>query len=263
MNIRLAFRVTFVATALSAPGPLVSAAAADAILIDSYSQLAIEITPATGTLLFFDPWTASAFAEAVNSQGEFDQEFTTAINGVAEAEALVTWAAGAASALAIGTNTTARSGISIPDCVSANASSVGRGTLSTVFMLLGGVGSATVDFSVDLSSDQVVLTSACAVAASSETIAAVELDGEVLPELFFHSLITRGPNGAADVSVDDHLRAARTLEFGVAYSLFAEVDSESLGTTAVPEPSLTLLLIGGCGLAWRHCRHDRARRESH
>ncbi len=85
----------------------------------------LRIVPSSGTIQFFGPWLAEAFAQASNSLGQRDQ------SSVNPAGATVTYASGLGVASAIDVTRltgSAASDVRIPGNSVAQASSVGPGT---------------------------------------------------------------------------------------------------------------------------------------
>ena len=174
------------------PGNVPATAIANSTI--SFSNL--QITPDSGTVVFFDLWTAETFAQAQNSFGELDQQFDSSAGGSALANATVTFAAGHGDVSAANLTGTASSSVSIPGTTTAAASSQGQGTLFNWFPITGGTGDVQVSFSVDLTGSLNVFTHAFGQLAETETIFSLELDGT----RFFFATI-RSP------SVPTHLSA--------------------------------------------------------
>ena len=253
--------VTLVLLVLSLVLPSGTYATAIATSTLSFSNL--RISPAAGSFAFVDldgngapdPWTLEAFADARNSLGE-----SATMNpmqpgpGTAKADAIVTFADGhgMASALAsppaLNVTGSASSNINLPGCDVSWASSTGRGRLSNTFMLTGGTGAVAVQFGADLTGGLQVMTDACGVLAETEVFFSLEVDGD--PTLFPDPipLLSIGPSDSDTLSVSQSLSKTLTLQFDTPYFLLLEVDSESRGVNAVPEPSTLVLLLTGLGL---------------
>jgi hypothetical protein len=211
----------------------------------SFSQLSLsnlQITTATGAVQFSTSPGASAFAQAQNSQGDADASFDDG-TGVS---ATVPWASGQGSASAAGLTADGTSSVNIPGTVTGQASSVGQGSLFTSFMITGGTGDVVVDFSALLGGSQLVQTGMFGQSASSEAIFNLFLDGGSV--LFYDSILNiMGPNMSQAQMINLTLTRSLTLQYGVEYSIFAGVDTESSGITATPEPATIILVLGSLG----------------
>lgn len=226
------------------PAVLAPQLAATVIVSTDIHASNIGITPSSGMVVFQQPWTAEAYAQAQNSLGEFDAHFDTSIGGVAQASAMVAFAGAEAEAMApIPNENFAHSDINIPN-ITAAASSLGRGTLfNTTFMITGGSGPVTVNFSVPLTTMQSLFTDDTGLLATSEVVYGLTLDGTLIS--FLDIPLQIGPDSSLMLNSSQTLMGTATLNFGQAYTLYEEVDSESSGINVVPEPPTVLLTLLG------------------
>jgi hypothetical protein len=103
-----------------------------------------------------------------------------------------------------------------------------------------------VEFRVPLTGDQFLKTTKYGVFASSEIIFNLLLPAlSADPILNLDSLYTIGPNTTLHVPYSNTLSTFVTLQANTTYLLIAEVDAESSGLNAVPEPASWLLAIAG------------------
>ena len=231
-------------------------AQATAIAFSDITAVNLSLTPAAGTVNF-DPFSVSAFAQALNSLGELDAQSDGSPSNPALVNAMVTWADGHASAS--GVQWLASSNVSIPGATEGAASSEGQGLWFTTFTVTGGTGSVQVDFSADVSGQLNVLTDANGVSARTETIFNLNVDGD--PVLFQDRILDIGPNDAQTQLFADGLSGSMSLDYDTPYFLLLRVDSESFAVNA-PEPSTITLLGLGLGAAVAARRIRTARRPS-
>ena len=234
---QLAF-LLFAALGLLTPRCVYATAIANSTI--SFSNL--QIAPSAGTVIFFDDWSAEAFAQAQNSLGGSASQFDSSSGGIASANAAIIFASGEGNASAINLTGTAMSSANIPGAQDAQASSVGRGTLFNFFVITDGTGDVDVNFSVDLTGNLNVFTDASGQLAQTETIFALELDGT--PILFRDDLFSIGPSAFASMPFSQTLSDTRTLQFDTFYFILAEADSESQAIN-IPEPSTVTLMLAG------------------
>jgi hypothetical protein len=222
---------------------------AESDALSSLSVSSLMITPASGSVVYTDPWTATAFAQAQNSFGEFDQQFNSDINQVT-AHALVTFATGRALADPINLVLSSGAKVNIPNEPLGLVAASAQGTadiFNSTFMITGGTGQVNVTFNAMLNSMQKVFTDVNGINASSETVFTLAVNGNIV--LFRDSPLMIGSN---DQKLLDFMGAAgpnsMMLNYGQDYTLLLEVDAESSGQS-MPEPSTMSLLFGGPALA--------------
>lgn len=233
-----------------------SAAYATVIASSSISISNLQINPASGTVIFLDPWSSTAFAEAQNSLGEWDAQFDSNIGGSALANATVTYANASGGANGLSLTANAGSNVFIPGSIEAAAAAIGRGTLFNSFMITGGVGDVNVTFSLGMIGALQVMTDQFGQLAETEVIVSLELDGDSV--LYYRDHLLIGPSSSDMRTSPTALTGMRTLQFDAPYFLLAEADSESRGINTpirpVPDGGSTLSLLGTAltGLAaWR------------
>lgn len=230
-----------VVACLLAPTPCQAFAKANGSLVSS-----IEIVASGGALLFADPWTGEAFADA---DGAFDFDSGDAPSAFASS-AYAEASASAASLVA-----SASSAFDIPSDVAAFSFATGRGSLFNSFMVTGGSGDVEVTFTATLSGNVSVDTGPLGVFASTEAIFAMELDGDLLG--IFQTSLLIGPSASDAASISDSISASRILQFDTLYFFYAEADSESSGLTTVPEPSTLLAGLVAIAIALARLRPRR------
>lgn len=216
---------------------------ADVIVSTSLSLSELQISPSSGSLQILSPLIASAFAQAQDSLGGLDQHFNSVGDGTTSASALtlLATASGAASAPLLDAN--GSSGINI-SAIGAAASSVGRGSLSGSFEIIGTAAPVTVQFRAMLQTDQSLSTPVTGQSATSEVIFNLDLpDLPNQPLLFFDNPLQIGPNDSISSMTSPTLTASVVLDPNTPYSLITEVDAESSGLNTVPEPSSLLHLL--------------------
>ena len=100
-----------------------------------------------------------------------------------------------------------------------------------------------VQFSAMFPYAQSLMTDIYGVQATSEVILNLTIDGQTV--LFFDSPLTIGPSTSLATSGSPTLTNSMTLTAGQTYDLYLEIDSESSGMNATPEPATLTLLLGG------------------
>lgn len=226
--------VTLLLVASAAPP-----ASATAIANTSIQLSSLSITPASGSIMFSP--TAQSFAQAQNSLGELVSNSNS--GATANSSAVVTWANASGSADAGSQTASASANVSIPN-VTAAANSAGRGTLfDLAFSVTGASGPVSVQFSAMFPYAQSLMTDIYGVQATSEVILDLSIDGSAV--LFFDSPLVIGPSASLATSGSPTLTNSMTLTAGQTYDLYLEIDSESSGINATPEPATLTLLLGG------------------
>jgi hypothetical protein len=221
----------------------------------------LTITPAAGTFQLLGPWEVQAFVQVSNSLGELDPQFSNGIGGTVAADAAVTFANGhgeaSAPSISPDLNVTASSNAHahITDGIEAQAIVFSQGILFNSFMITGGVGDASVHFSVDLTGNLSVLTDPFGVKAETDTIFALEVDGTPVLFSFDHLLI--GPNASDSLAFSRTLSETRILQFDTPYNLVIDNDPEADLVNA-PEPGTLMLLLTGLGILAVYARKKKA-----
>jgi hypothetical protein len=220
---------------------------ADVVVSTSLSLTDLQIQPASGSVQFISPWTASVFAQAQDSLGGLDAHSDSVVDSATATSAATSLANATGAASFTSMNGTATSGVNIPN-IAASASSVGQGQLSGVFEIVGTTGTVSVQFSAPLVIDQSLTTSVEGLSASSEVVLNVSSPdiNSGNPLLFFDNPITIGPNASKAFNASPTLTDTETLVAGQKYLVTVGVDAESSGLSALPETSFFPDLA--CGL---------------
>jgi hypothetical protein len=235
---------------------------ADAVALTSISFSNLQILPSTGTVQFQDVWSSQAFAQAQNSNGEVDSQFTPSTGGTSSITATVTYAGASGTAVVAPLSGAASSNASIPGTVNVEADSTGTGTLSNSFQITGGTGSVDVTFSVLIDSSNSVTTDQFGVLAETETVFGLEVNGQPALPPFDQLLVVVGPSSSNSSTFDGTLSNTVTLNFGTTYSLVAEADSESQAIDTTPEPATASLAIIGLAALGACIRRKRTQTSS-
>ena len=218
-------------------------ASATAIANSSIQLQSLTVTPASGSIVLSP--AAQSFAQAQNSLGELVSNSDS--GATANSSAVVRWANGSGSADSISRTASTSANVNIPNATGA-ANSVGRASLfDTSFSITGTTGPVSVQFSATLPYMQSLMTDIYGVQATSEVIFNLTIDGSAV--LFLDSPLVVGPGMSLSTSGSPTLTNSMTLTAGQAYDLFLEIDSESSGINATPEPATLSLLAGGALLA--------------
>ncbi len=218
---------------------------------DSTSTSSIQVsnftmTSSSGTIVFLDPWTAQAFAQAQNSLGENNSQYNSSLGGLAQASASVQFASAQSSADALNMILMGSTTVNIPGGLIA-ASAVSQQTLSNMFEITGAGGPVNVTFGVLLNSMQSLLTDSSGFA-SSEVTFTLSVDGNVV--LFSDSAKQIGPNGSWNYNFSGELTNTIPLYENQWYEFtaFAEQDPNGYGQT--PEPPTIALALGGAAVGF-------------
>jgi hypothetical protein len=239
---------------------------ANVIVSTSLSLTQLSLTPQSGLLHFLpaqdNPLSppectsahlcATAFAQALDSLGGFDQHFKDADNSTANANALTALASAASTGSAPGMTASSVSGVTILG-FDASASSVGQGSPASLlgaFQITGTSTATAINVSATFSSTQSLTTDFFGISASSETILTVQI-GDDFP-VFFDSPLSIGPNTTLILPVTQTLNGSTTALFqpNTSYSIFIQTDAESSGLNSPsPEPSSLYVLITVLGIS--------------
>jgi hypothetical protein len=249
------FRVAVVALCLWPASRLLRA---DVMVSTSIGLSQLTITPQSGSIQFVTPQNsppgctspslcATAFAQASDSLGGFDQQYNVADNGTATAKAF-TLANATATASVPTLKASANSAVNIVG-LEASASSSALGNPASFVGTFMVTVDTTLEISAMLTIDQSLFTDSAGLFASSETIFSVQLDNGDIP-VFFDNPMSIGPNGSAALMQNLTLTGSTSMLLANAdYSIFIQTDAESSGATMVPEPSASCLLVTVMGLS--------------
>ncbi len=221
----------------------------------SISLTSLTITPTSGTVVFTDPWTSEAYAQAQNSFGGFDQDYNSGLGSKVTANAWVQFAAGRALADPVNLVLKAQSVVNIPQEPIGFVAASSQGTsdiYNSTFMITGGTGQVNVNFDALFKYMQSVMTNINGINATSEVIFSLLVNGT--PVLFYDSPLAVGSNASMQIPLtSQELKNSMTLDFDEDYTIYIEMDAESSGQS-MPEPSTIALLIGGPALAFARRR---------
>jgi len=217
---------------------------ADVVVTTQLGLAQLQINPNTGTLMILPPVTASTFAQALDSNGDFSQSDDNPAN------AATAFANGSGAASVSDLTGSVSANINLPDGFDGFASSAGDAVLFGVFEI-SGTGSTdpvNVTFNASLSINQFLQTIDFGQFASSETIFTLLLpDLSPDPVLFFDNPLTIGANDLLSYSDSPTLTTSMFLQPDTPYTFVASLDAESSGVNVTPEPSslgLALTLLG-------------------
>ncbi len=220
----------------------------------SISLSSLTITPASGSVVFTDPWSSQVFAQAQNSFGGFDQNFNNGLGTIVSTNATVMFASGAAVADPINllmNTSNATSMVHIPNEPIGFVAASSQGTadiFNSTFMITGGTGPVNVTFNAMLNSLQTLFTDKFGINATSEVVFALTVNGNVV--LFRDSPLAIGSNMFAQLPFNGNVGPNSVmLNYNQDYTIGMELDAESSGQS-VPEPSTIALLFGGPALAF-------------
>jgi hypothetical protein len=241
-----------------------AAARADVDVSTTISLNQLQILPASGSLLIFPGVLATASAQAQDSLGGNDGNSSTVVDDATSATALTTLANANAAASALALTASVASGVNIPQITafaSSGANGAPFGSLFGQFEITGTTGPVSVQLKALLDYDQSLSTTGYGLSASSEVIfnfLLPDLGGDSV--LFFHNLLTIGPNDSTAAAGSPTVSASVMLDPDTPYYFIAEVDSESSGLSQVPEPSSLFLGLTVCAFsALLFARRERGR----
>jgi hypothetical protein len=217
---------------------------ATAIANGSITLTQFQISVSSGTINLASPITATAFGEALDSFGGFDQLFNSMDDGSTSAAALTSLAAANAQMSALLFTGGAVSSVNIPE-INAFGSSTARSGFSGSFQIVQTNAPVNVQFKATFNVNQSVQTTGGGVSATSEIIFTTDLDTGDTP-LFFDNILQIGPNSSSAVSANPSLTNSLTLDPNTPYAFFVRLDSETTAQNAVPEPAS--LVLAGTGL---------------
>ena len=214
----------------------------------SYMQISdFTMTSSSGMIVFLDPWTAEAFAQAQNSLGGNNSQYNSSLGGLAQASASVQFASAQSSADALNLIQMSSGGVNIPGGLIA-ASAVGQETLYNMFEITGAGGPVNVTFGVLLNSMQSLLTDSSGLFAGSEVAFTLSVDGQVV--LFQDIANQIGPNGSWNYTFSGELTNTIPLYENQWYEITAFADQEDSGGGQTPEPPTIALALAGAAVGF-------------
>lgn len=248
---------------------------ADVVVVSSLSLVQFTIAP-QGLVTFTSPQNApatcvtsnlcaTAFAQAQDSQGGFDQQYDVADNGTANASATTALASATSTASAPNSQASASSGVNL-SFINASASSSAFGSPASLVGTFVVTEPTAIQVTATLASTQTLMTDAFGLQAFSEVSFLVTLNGT--PLLGFDNPLTIYSNGQqSDVRNQTLNGTTPILQPNTSYSLFIQTDSESSGINSVPESSFDLYnvalvwfgLLVACQPYYRNKRESRSR----
>jgi hypothetical protein len=249
-----------------APSP----ARADVMVSTFLDLTQFQVLPSVGVFAALSPFTASANALAQDDLGN-DSQFNQVNDASTTANAATTFAGASGGAAAASLTASSSSSVNIPGVLPYFASSAGEGGLGGDF---GGTGlfeildpsnptpsPVSVTFSATLSGSQSLFTDGSGVFATSEIVFNLLLPDLGLVPISLDTPQSIGPSTSL-VSPYNHTLTGTAMMFtNTEYTLVAEVDAESSGLNAVPEPSFLLqteIGIFAILLARRSWRNQKA-----
>jgi len=231
---------------LSAPALLAESASSSSISLTS-----LTITPASGTVVFTDPWSTFVFAQAQNSLGGFNQNENFSTGTLVQTNAFVQFASGQALADPVNLVLSAGSSVNIPTIPVGPLAASSQGTaeiFNNTFMITGGTGQVNVTFNAVLNSLQTLFTDVHGISATSEVVFALAINGNIV--LFRDSPLAIGSNQFLQLPFNGNVGPnSMMLDYNEDYTIDIELDAESFGQS-MPEPPTIALLFGGPALAF-------------
>jgi len=219
-----------------------STAYADAISVSAVTFSNLQITPATGTVVF-TPTASSTVALAGNSLGQTAPVMSNTFP-IAQSNTAVTFASSSAVANANTFSASANSLLDLTGCTCIG-SSAGQGNLSGTFVITGGEGNVNVNISALFTTMSSVMTDLNGLTAQSQVITTLRIDGVAI---FDVTNIFNVTNNASDQQSRIHqISEAVTLAFNVPHTISIHIHAGSFAEHQVPEPATAVLLVSGLG----------------
>ena len=212
---------------------------AEAIASASVQVSNLTMTSSSGTLVFLDPWTVQAFAQAQNSLGGNNSQFNSSLGGLAQANANVQFASAQSSADAINMILMGSAGVNIRGGLIA-ASAASEETLYNMFEITGVGGPVNVSFGIMLNSMQSLYTDSSGLFATSEVAFTLSVDGQVV--LFNYIANQIGSNESWSNNFSGELNSTISLNENQPYQITLFADPELSGGNAPEPPTIALAL---------------------
>ena len=219
---------------------------ADAFSLTVVNFSNIQVTSSSGSITF-GVWQANAFSTAGHNLGGLTEQTNTATSngGLAVATTTVTFASATGVANAANPSVNASSTVDIENCVCA-ASSIGRGTISNTFTVIGVDGTVDVNISGFLDSLQILTTDEFGVLAQSQIVLSVFVDSFSVFSMEFPRL-TIGTNSMDVLQIIQQLAGTIAVQANTQHTVTISIQADSSGVDAVPEPATAVLLLSGIG----------------
>ncbi len=238
-----------------------AAVRADAIVNSSLSLVQMQIIPAQGSLLILSGVTASTFAQALDSLGGLDQQFSSVTDAATSISASTALGNASASASATALTGSVTANIDFPNA-GAFASTEGQSVLSGTFEITGTTGSVSVDFTAFLSLSLLLQTTGLGESAVSEASFTLTLpDIGPNPVLSFDNLPSIGSDQTLNQTLSPTLTQSLMVPADTPESFTIALDTDPTASSTTPEPpSLLLAALGmSCLAGFRARRRARAR----
>ena len=234
-----------------------SSASADTIALTSVSLTNLQLTSASGTIVFSPPQAGFATTASGAATNSFDEESGDQSQSPthAQANASVTFAsAGGVSELG-NRMVSANANVMLSGCV-CSAETEGLAFIRQSFTITGGTGSVDVTFSALQQTIQNLVTDQFSLFAVSEARISVQVVG--VQTFSFDSNLRIGPNELISLEMQQQLSEVFHLQFGQQYDIIVFVGANSrAGQSEVPEPATMVLLFSGLGFMAGFVRKSR------
>lgn len=218
-----------------------STAYADAFSLTSFSITNLQFTTSSGTAQF-TLTGSTARAEATNlvqTQNLISNNFP-----IAQASAVVNGVSASATANAATHSVSADSTASIGGCT-CTAGSFGLSILTGTLVLSGAQGPVDVNISALTTLLREVRTDQFGLAAESETLFDILLNGTPIFSVQVEAANFTGPNGSSRVEAAGEIARTIRLQGGSENTILVRLSTSSLVMNQVPEPATVVLLVSG------------------
>lgn len=229
---------------------------ADTIALTSVSLTNLQLTSASGTIVFSPPQAGFATTASGAAQNSFGQEVAAHSESPTRAQAAAAViSAGASGQSDLGNlQLNANSNAILNGCV-CSAESEGLAFLRQSFTITGGSGNVDVTFSALSQTIQDLVSDQFSLFAVSEARFSVQVVG--VQTFSFDLNLRIGPDDITKLELQRQLSEVFTLRFGQQYNIILFVGANSrAGQSEVPEPATMVLLISGLGFI-AGCRWKR------